>query len=122
MEIVACIVIVIAFILYLFVENILEDKFDEIDTRIERIEKLLKYVHVSADYEFKKLGYELVFSDDNKIVYRNKYKKSFILINIVDKKAIKIYDITCPSVQIEFTKQEKAVVKNKIEELKKDEE
>ena len=119
MEIFACIVITIAFILFLFVEYTIENRLDEVHTKVEEIEKVLK--SVCADYDFKKLGYELVFSDDNKIVYRNKYKESFIVISIVYKKAIKVYDVTCPAMQIEFTTQEKAVVKKKIEELKKDE-
>ena len=119
MEIFACIVITIAFILFLFVEYTIENRLDEVHTKVETIEKVLKSVYGSSDYDFKKLGYEVVFSDNNKIVYRNKYKESFIVISIVDKKAIKVYDITCPSVQIEFTKQEKAVVKKKIEELNK---
>lgn len=75
-----------------------------------------------ADYDFKKLDYELVFSDNNKIVYKNKYKKSFIVISIKDKKAFKVYDITCPSVQIEFTKQEALVVEKKLRGIKRNEE
>ena len=44
--------------------------------------------------------------------------KSYHLAKQYDS-AIKVYDITCPAMQIEFTKQEKAVVKKKIEELNK---
>lgn len=122
MDVFACIVVTVAFILLLFIGYIIEEKFDEIDNRIGRIENVLKFVYFYADYDFKKLDYKLVFSDDNKIIYRNKYKESFIVISIKDKKAFKVYDVTCPSVQIEFTKQEALAVEKKIREIRRNEE
>lgn len=122
MELFACIVTAVSFILILFVGYIIEEKFGEIDNKIERIEKVLKFVYFYADYDFKQLGYKIVVSDDNKIIYRNKYKESFIVISIKDKKVFKVYDITCPSVQIEFTKQEALAVEKKLREIKRNEE
>lgn len=45
MELFVCIVTAVSFILILFVGYIIEEKFGEIDNKIERIEKVLKFVY-----------------------------------------------------------------------------